>query len=207
VPPGEYCTIFASDAQNPEPPRKRRTYAELFLETYPNDVGELKLSNNERVNGFQLFDALEPLMPLDAFEDLVDTWQSATNFPTFEEFLEVAETDLCTDWYKMDVNGEAFGSVYYQGNHDQAFLYTGRENMLALYRLPYPDTLLLEVARMGCSLRQESVRDLNFLCVWLERKYAQVHPDKPPLPRKSPCFSKTFDGMKFLDLPVEAWFY
>lgn len=47
---------------------------------------------------------------------------------------------------------------------------TFEANCKAMWNLPFPKELLLQTIDIGCHNGRESVRDSNFLCVWLSRK-------------------------------------
>ena len=94
---------------------------------------------------------------------------------TYAEFVEGFEKEACSDWNKMDEHGECFGGVWQSENEFEranAFELSRINNMNKLWALPYPKPFLLFTVRIGCTVRQESVRDSNHFAVWLQRKRA-----------------------------------
>jgi hypothetical protein len=98
-----------------------------------------------------------------------------------EDFIEWLEDNTCTDWHKMDRQGESYGGKFYEEyykekdpvkqlkKHSIAWKLTKMDNFEGACELPYPRELIKEIIKIGCSLRRESIKDINSMCEWVKR--------------------------------------
>jgi hypothetical protein len=81
---------------------------------------------------------------------------------------------LCSDWNKMDENGESFGGFwkYPEGSEERENAYTlqGEANQKALLALPFPYRLIRWTIEFGCPRRCESVKFTRECCQWVHEK-------------------------------------
>lgn len=160
------------------------------------------IEEDEFVNGYQLYQS-QPNLCNDDIDRLITLWNKP-NFESFNEFYNKCYDTFCTDWSKMDPNGESFGGFWDVEDKDSddyknAWIYSRRQNILELYKLPYPDRVLIKSVKLGCSCRDESVRYSNHLCETFRRKIIQQRPDII-LPTKLPILDSGFDDDQFIKL-------
>jgi len=148
-------------------------------DTLPNHIPiwfeekKVVLSNEEQVNDYNLFRSEQNVFTYENFMELYSIWKQDEQY-TFEQFQEECSEIMCTDWYKMDYNGEPYGGFYKYPDgseeKDNAWELTIEDNIKRLYGLPYPKDFVFETIKIGCRNRNESVKYSNYLCVWFERK-------------------------------------
>jgi hypothetical protein len=90
---------------------------------------------------------------------------------TLEEFKE--KGDFCTDWYKMNREGESY-TGFWATDPDNAWQLTFEDNMVGLMELPYPHDIVLYAADIGCKTRRECVRFCEKICAWIKMKMELV---------------------------------
>ncbi len=135
-------------------------------------------SIEEVVNGFKMHNVTTNAMGFDSYLDMVKRWKAAEETPRMsdEKFAEYLDGGLCTDWSKMDENGESYGGPFYtapEGSEERENAYdlTRKRNVDFLVGLPYPQHFIVYIACVvGCNSRQECVRYVNFVCEWTRRK-------------------------------------
>lgn len=107
------------------------------------------------------------------FVECVDEFCLSSNQPTPENFREYLDHNLCTDWNKMDMEGESFGGYwqYPEGTYEREHAYElcGKENKEALFALPYPYALIMWTIKFGCSSRLKSVKFSRTVCKWFHK--------------------------------------
>jgi hypothetical protein len=143
-----------------------------------------KISKDEEINGYKLYDCTGCIMYFSDFCKYKKMFEVVPETEmSFEDFYEKFDDRACTEWSKMDDNGESYVG-HWQADHDSAeyenaWNLTRKDNAKALYGLPYSKKFLLETVDIGCSSRQESVRYSNFICVWLAKKIKLMSEYKP----------------------------
>jgi len=140
------------------------------------NLASVTTSQTETVNGFALFDADKDVVSADEYLRLLKLGEGKY---TYSEWTKAMEGVCCTEWHKMDANGESYGGPYWTADEDSddykfAWERTFEANCKAMWDLPFAKELLLETIRIGCDLGSESVRWSNWLCVWLARKREAV---------------------------------
>ena len=138
----------------------------------------LALSHESKVNGYNLYSTREtPMMDYSDYLILLKTLDKP-DINSFEDFFEKYDTKMCTDWSKMDREGECFGGHWKFPNdsdeYKNAYNYHRKDNALGLYELPYHKEFILKVSKFTCPLRRESVRYTNFFCHWILEKRKQM---------------------------------
>jgi hypothetical protein len=90
----------------------------------------------------------------------------------------------CTDWAKMDRDGNSYASESWKRGDANAWALTQRDNGLGLFELPFPHPVVFAAKSFLCSQRCESVKDVRFLCQWLQLFLPLVGDAKkvPPTP-------------------------
>lgn len=174
------------------------------MERYEQD---LWINSNEKANGFALWGTQGPIMEEKLYVDLIRLWKCSSDFPDFEQFSAECGERMCSDWSKQDEHGECFGGFWeypddsYESKH--AYYLSRRKNILELYKLPFPDLVLIETVRLGCNIRRESVRYSNFICEWLRRKYESLNRGEstPALRIKIPVFPVGWSEAKYMAIP------
>lgn len=113
------------------------------------------------------------------YQRVIEKWTDTIQFPnfkSFKEFYEKCDEIMCTDWYKMDETGKCYGGFYEYPEDSfekaNAFTLSQRKNALELYKLPYPDHVLLETVHIGCETRHESVSFSDLVCKEVAKRYA-----------------------------------
>ena len=111
---------------------------------------------------------------------------------------------MCSDWSKKDAHGEAFGEYYRAPvgsfEHEHAYELSRRNNILCLYRLPWPLSVLFETIDIGCRNRHECVSYSNFIAEWVWRKHMQL--TGTALARRDVVMPANFNERAFLGLPA-----
>ncbi|MBX9636525.1 MAG: hypothetical protein K2Q45_03130 [Nitrosomonas sp.] len=89
------------------------------------------------------------------------------------EFKQWLERNLCTDWNKMDLEGESFGGYYKypedSDERDNAYTLTRELAIKKLCKLPFPYALIKWITMYGCNTRLESYRFVKNTCLWFDR--------------------------------------
>lgn len=134
----------------------------------------INFSEQQNVNGYKLYDVSRNIMCIDMFLHHVDLWQNSEQM-TKEEFEKEFYDTICTEWYKMDRNGNSFGGFWSfpedSPEKNDAWNLTVQDNMNAMFDLPYPKKFVLVTIKMGCNNRMECVRYSNMICEWYKQKY------------------------------------
>ncbi|ARF08209.1 hypothetical protein Catovirus_1_259 [Catovirus CTV1] len=121
---------------------------------------DLIISDQEKVNGYYLYNIDKPLVTYDMYCNLVKLWKKNTKYDLID-FFELYDQKTCIEWCKQDRYGD---------HCSLGFGVTKTDNCLGLYKLPYPHDVILESIDFGCNNRMECVRYSNFFCEWLKRK-------------------------------------
>lgn len=129
------------------------------------------------VNEYELFEYDGVPFGVDLAREMTEIWNAscAEDLP-YAEFAALADGELCTDWNKIDVLGDAFGGFWKSEDPSlvaRAWDLTRAVNIWELYQLPFPKKLLMRAVAYGCSQRSESVRHANMYLVLFQR-YAAV---------------------------------
>lgn len=132
-------------------------------------------SQHEIVNGYALRNSSSFCeVSYCEYKKLCKLWDD-TNDLTYDEFVDEFEEKACTDWNKVDDHGESFGGFWKSTDpeiKENAYHLMREHNREKLWKLPFPKRFLLHTMEIGCSRRQESVKDSNHMGVWFERKRA-----------------------------------
>ena len=133
----------------------------------------VKMSYEEQVNGYNLYDVDKNIMDYDTYCKLLPIWNDKTAY-THEEFMEKYNDEACTDWSKQDRHGNCFGGFweYEEGTYERenAYQLSRKDNGQGLWELPDSHNFIFKTIELGCRNRMESVRYSNFLCEWMARK-------------------------------------
>lgn len=144
-------------------------------------------TDDEIVNGYHLYSCKTTIFLKSDFEDFCKLWHGDKtpaifgtmreieygNDMTKEEFMEVYNQYACTDWSKMDEDGNPFEGEYWTASEgsderNNASELTRKKNGECLFDLPYPKLFVLYTAiDLGCSNRMECVRYSNFICHYM----------------------------------------
>jgi len=130
----------------------------------------VETSSTESVNGYNLYDSSGPLVTKDTFQRVVPLFLSKDPEMGYDEFKTRMKDTCCSDWGKMDANGEPFPKEFWNDDVEEPWNLTLDNNCEKMYALPFPKAFLLWTIKHGCDRREESVRDSNFLGVWFSRK-------------------------------------
>lgn len=130
--------------------------------------------DNEIVNGYEINDRWKKLyIDYDVFLSFKEIWYDNTSM-NYEEFQEEFSNNSCSEWAKIDKYGDY--NAGYRNYPEDSYEYqnawdlTLRDNIMALYNLPYPHKFILHTVSVCCNNHQESVAYSNFLCEWMVRK-------------------------------------
>jgi hypothetical protein len=143
---------------------------------------QLMTFKTETVNGYELYptapwDLGRAIMYYDEYEGFARLLEPEEEEMTLDEFREAFNRTACSDWGKMDENGECYVGFYDYADdsleYENAYDLTRDKNIRLLYRLPFPKRFILATVEYGCSNRLECVRYSNYLGVWVTRKRAQ----------------------------------
>jgi hypothetical protein len=138
---------------------------------------ELKLSKNDTINGYQLYDIDKTIMTEGMFLENLELWNSKEQ-PDHNEFIKEYDETACADWSKIDEYGESFKGAWEEpegsDERENAWNITRKQNGETLWKLPYPKKFILETIQMGCNNRRECVRYSNFICHWMKCKLQQM---------------------------------
>jgi hypothetical protein len=141
----------------------------------PKFLIEIEMSEQETVNGYKLYNS-KSNFPFDTYQEFVKIWNEPDM--TKEEFLKSYNDEACTEWSKMDENGESYVGFYLAPEDSEerknAWFLTREKNGESLWALPYPKKFILKTIDIGCSNYQECVRYSNFVCEWMKRKIDQM---------------------------------
>lgn len=95
---------------------------------------------------------------------------------SFEDWLD---SNLCSDWYKMDLEGESYGGYYKfpEGSYEKenAYQLSGKKSIEKLLQLPYPRELIKWIINYGCRTRCECYRFVKNVCIWFDKMIRTVH--------------------------------
>ena len=155
------------------PGRKPMNYFQLELKAI-ND--KIEMVEDATVPNKRLLDQKGPLgrVRWSCFIQIVEQ-KCFTQFPVISnaEFATWLDNGLCTDWSKMDLEGESFGGFYLfpEGSEEKKNAYTlTRETAIAkLVKLKFPRELIKMLINYGCNTRQESYRWIKNACIWFHR--------------------------------------
>jgi hypothetical protein len=155
------------------------------------------MKEDDCVNCYNLYNIYENIANYDKFLNYVKIWNKV-NLPISDklnflqmpkdliniivlycdmndnEFINKFDDVSCSDWSKMDRNGNSFGGFWKCDEYQNAYDLSYNDNRNALLELPYPREFILETVEIGCNNRMESVRYTNTLCEWTKRKIKQV---------------------------------
>lgn len=153
---------------------------ELVIQNNPSAKKYYELPSNittkeETVNGYKLYDIIDvgEFMDYEMFMKL-RKHMKAVKTVTKEDFYEWYSEFACSDWAKMDRDGEPFGSSFWKDGVDKAYDLTRDDNFEGLWELPYPKELIKETIFIGCGNRRECVRYSNFICEFIKRAAEEV---------------------------------
>lgn len=150
-----------------------------------SECTDLETVSTEVVNGYHLIDSCSNICDFATFKQILGILKKGKKKPamTWQEWQH--RFNPCSDWNRMDVNGDLYKGYYSypEGSHEKqhAWMLTFDTNRRALFDLPFPKQALLRILKIACASRAESVKHINFFCVWIQRKaermtYArQVH--------------------------------
>jgi len=108
----------------------------------------------------------------ETYKKFRDLWRDPVPM-TAAAFGKWFDDNACTDWSKMDVQGECFGGFWHSEDLDErknAWELTREANLNALIALPYPFQVIQRTIEIGCSTRRESVPYTVLCCEWLKQK-------------------------------------
>lgn len=132
-------------------------------------------TDTEIINGLKLMNFSNDDIDFVTFEILYNLIISKEPRWRYKTFMK--KTPFCTDWYKMDENGQSYGGFYMSTNEEEkknAWNLTFQHNTKMLYKLPFHTKFLCKTIYMGCDNRMECVRFSNAIGVWVERKAQQM---------------------------------
>lgn len=149
---------------------ERNPIAKAYYEN-PVKFSGLRVQCND--TEYVLYDIDHSIMPFDSFEALVR--EQCTSTPiSREKVKENLDTNLCSDWSKMDRKGVPYGGFweYPEGTpeRENAFVLSHQDNVEALLEMPFPYRLIYYVSAIhGCNNRMESPRYTFFFCYWVDQ--------------------------------------
>lgn len=133
----------------------------------------VKMSEDEEVNGYNLYDVADNIMNYETYLELLEIWNDKTEY-TYEEFMEKYDNEACSDWCKKDRHGKCYGGYwrYPEGSYEKehAWELSRKDNGQGLWELLNPHNFIFQTIKIGCNNRRESVRYSNFLGEWMTRK-------------------------------------
>lgn len=152
----------------------------VLKELYDSPETVVKTKHTTQLNGYDLYDFEEPVMvSYENFQEALMFSEETKPDLTWEEFKNEYEKTACSDWGRIDENGNSFGGYWAQSKEELNGKYpydlTREENAKLLFQLPYKKKLLIWTIRMGCPSRQECVRFSNFLCYWIDQKVRKMY--------------------------------
>ena len=157
--------------------------ASLIDPFYAATVSPVAIKEHESANGFVLFPTTAHcnIMTFSLFHEL-ESLLASTKFWTKQEWHEAMSDTCCTDWHKMDEQGESYGGAYPEDKgsfaYDNAWDVCFYRNRASLGKLPFAKDALLKTIQVGCANRQECVRYSNFICSWVQRKQTAMNAAK-----------------------------
>lgn len=96
-----------------------------------------------------------------------------------DDFKIWLDKNLCSDWYKMDLEGTSFGGYYLlpEGTYERenAWDLSRNDAIEKLLKLPYPRDLIKWIINYGCSTRMESYRFVKNTCIWFDKMIRNVN--------------------------------
>ena len=96
-----------------------------------------------------------------------------------DDFKVWLDQNMCSDWSKMDLEGESFGGYYLfpEGSYERenAWQLSRDEAIEKLLKLPYPRDLIKWIINYGCSTRMESYRFVKNTCIWFDKMIRTVN--------------------------------
>lgn len=147
----------------------------------PNFALNPEISNAESANGYDLYDCKCCVFCYSDFTELQKLFlDGSEKTMEYEEFYQQFDKMACTEWSKMNKNGDDWYVGFWKENEgtyerENAWYLTRRQNAQALFDLPYSKTFLLKTVKHGCANRMESVRYSNFLGVWMTKKLILIN--------------------------------
>src|SRR5207248_3201723 len=134
-----------------------RTYLKIYYDIAKkvcdyydsNYEAPLCIEKEEQVNGYNLYDVKSgiTIMRRKDFDTFIKIWDENEDLDK-EIFMEKYDSKACSDWSKIDENGECFEGYYKckEGSFERenAWILTREKNGLALFNLPYPKKVLLK---------------------------------------------------------------
>lgn len=120
----------------------------------------VNIKESEIVNELPLKYSFDGRINYYYYKKLLILWNDNKEVSSYDEFIENIE--VCSDWYKVNINGEY---DYSDKNYDI--------NMQKIYDLPYPFEFKKEAINIACNnihSHSHSVAYVNSLCEWMRRK-------------------------------------
>ena len=158
-------------------------YEKLWDLLKENDVDEyycnLIMTKNDIANGYNLFEAKEPIMRYDifiGFRDMLlnDEYKNIT----YDKFISKFEKCMCSEWHKCNRYGEYYTGFYEypEGSieKENAWQLTYEDNCKSLWELPYPKKLVLKCIKYLCNNHGHGANHINMMCEWIKRKHQQM---------------------------------
>ena len=149
------------------------TFNPLAKKYYENII---ETTDQEEINGYKLYNCAIEVFTFEDFQKVlthIEKHKDSEYNKSYEKFFEKCDNKMCTDWAKMDRNGESFKGAWKEeeGSEEKknAWHLTREDNIKGLWELPYEKTLIIKTIQIGCRNRQECVRYSNFLCEWVTR--------------------------------------
>jgi hypothetical protein len=134
----------------------------------------VKMSENEKVNEYDLKNVSTNFLQEDAFNSLWKLFKINDFNMTWETFYDKFDDIACSDWSKQDRHGTCYGGFWKYPEesyeYENAYSLSRKDNAKGLFELPFSREFLLETIRVGCNNRQESVKYSNLLGVYMNRK-------------------------------------
>lgn len=132
-----------------------------------------KISINCSINGYEPEDLS---FQYDLYLKVLDEWQDKIVM-TFDEFFKKYDSTVCSDWAKMDRNGNYYGGYWLfpedSPERRDAYSLSYKDNAQALFELPYPKNFILLTTRIGCLFHRESVKFTNSFCEYMKKRVKQ----------------------------------
>lgn len=125
----------------------------------------LIFTESDEINGYMLYKCNINIMDWFCFIELTKLYKNSKVYSR-EEFFDKCSNTCCTEWCKMDRNGEYY-SGFWITDKENAWNLFQQDNFQGLYELPFPHDLIFRTVDIGCGNIMESVRYSNFLCYWV----------------------------------------
>jgi hypothetical protein len=113
------------------------------------------------INSYNLYDCDMVLYNYTTFKRLYELY-SDKDIITNEEFYEWYDSETCSQWMKMDENGDPIEDWDLRSG---AYM----RNFEKLCELPYSRHLIKETIKIGCNTFKECVKHSNFICHHIEQ--------------------------------------